>query len=76
MTTAPPTFKVALAQMRSGLHPDGNLTAALAAIDEAARAGAAYVLTPEVTNIMETKRERLFATITDEEHDPTLATLR
>src|SRR6202453_2559314 len=75
MTTAP-TFKVALVQMRSGLHPDANLAAALAAIDEAARAGAAYVLTPEVTNIMETKRERLFATIIDEEHDPTLAALR
>src|ERR1700683_2589705 len=76
MTTAAPTFKIALVQMRSGVHPDANLAAALAAIDEAARAGAAYVLTPEMTNIMEVKRERLFATITDEDHDPTLAALR
>src|SRR3984957_19872918 len=75
MTTAAPTFKIALVQMRSGVHPDANLAAALAAIDEAARAGAAYVLTPEMTNIMEVKRERLFATITDEDHDPTLAAL-
>ena len=36
-------------------------------------AGADYVLTPEMTNIMEVKRERLFAAIADEEHDPTLA---
>src|ERR1700728_3324275 len=76
MTTAAPTFKIALVQMRSGLHPDANLAAALAAIDEAARAGAAYVLTPEMTNIMEVKRERLSATITAEDHDPTLAALR
>ena len=31
-------------------------------IGEAKRAGADYVLTPEMTNIMEVKRERLFAT--------------
>jgi deaminated glutathione amidase len=69
-------FKVGLVQMRSGLHPQANLAAALAAIDEAANAGAAYVLTPEMTNIMEVKRERLFAAIAEEERDPTLAALR
>src|ERR1700683_1756279 len=76
MTTAAPTFKVALLQMRSGLNPDANCAAAVSAIDEAARAGAAGVLTPEMTNVMEITRERLFANITDEEHDPTLAALR
>jgi deaminated glutathione amidase len=70
------TFKVGLVQMRSGLHPQANLAAALAAIEEAAKAGAAYVLTPEMTNIIDSNRERFFATITDEEHDPTLAALR
>jgi deaminated glutathione amidase len=75
-TAAGPTFKIALVQMRSGLHPDANLAAALSAIDEAARVGAGYVLTPEMTNIMDSKRERFFAAITDEEHDPTLAALR
>jgi predicted amidohydrolase len=69
-------FKVGLVQMRSGLDPQANLAAALASIEEAKRAGAAYVLTPEMTNIMEVKRERLFATIADEERDPTLAALR
>jgi len=34
------------------------------------------VLTPEMTNIMEVKRERLLTTIADEEHDPTLAAMR
>ncbi len=69
-------FKVGLVQMRSGLDPQANLAAVLAAIVEAKRAGAAYVLTPEMTNIMEVKRERLLATIADEESDPTLAALR
>jgi predicted amidohydrolase len=45
-------------------------------IGEAKAAGADYVLTPEMTNIMEVKRERLFATIVDEEADTSLATLR
>ena len=74
--TAGPKFKVALVQMRSGQHPEANLATVLSAIDEAAGAGAAYVLTPEMTNIVESKRERLFAAIADEEHDPTLAALR
>jgi len=69
-------FRIGLVQMRSGVDPAANLATALAAIEEAARAGAAYVLTPEMTNIMEVKRERLFAAITAEESDPTLAALR
>ena len=45
-------------------------------IGEAKAAGADYVQTPEMTNIMEAKRERLFATIVEEEADTSLATLR
>ena len=69
-------FKVGLVQMRSGVDPQANLAAALACVAEAARNGAAYVLTPEMTNIMEAKRERLLAAIVDEERDPTLAAMR
>jgi deaminated glutathione amidase len=72
----PSAFKVGLVQMRSGVDPQANLAAALNAIAEAKRAGADYVLTPEMTNIMEAKRERLMATIVDENRDPTLAALR
>jgi len=70
------TFKVGLVQMRSGIDPQANLAAAIAAIEDAKRGGADYVLTPEMTNIMEANRERFMATIVDEEHDPTLAALR
>jgi predicted amidohydrolase len=69
-------FTVGLIAMRSGRDPQANLDAVLAAIDEAKRSGADYVLTPEMTNIMEVKRERLFANIQTDESDPTLATLR
>jgi deaminated glutathione amidase len=69
-------FKVALIQMRSGLEPEANLAAVLAGIDEAKRGGADYVQTPEMSNVLENKRERLFTKIFSEEHDPTLATLR
>jgi deaminated glutathione amidase len=74
--TKPSTFKVGLVQMRSGLDPQDNLVALLGLIDEAKRAGADYVLTPEMTNILALKRDQLFAKIVDEEHDATLATLR
>jgi deaminated glutathione amidase len=70
------TFKVALIQMRSGLEPEANLAAVLAGVDEAKRGGADYVQTPEMTNVLENKRERLFTKIFGEEQDPTLATLR
>ena len=62
--------------MRSGLDPAANLAAALDLIDQAKTAGADYVLTPEMTNILAIKREQLFAKIVAEEQDPALATLR
>ena len=77
MSDAPNSaFKVGLVQMRSGADPRANRATVLAMIEEAARAGAAYVLTPEMTNIMEVGHQRLFAAIVDEEADPTLAAVR
>ena len=70
------SFTVGLIQMRSGLDPAANLTAVLELIDQARQAGADYVLTPEMTNILAIKRDHLFANIVAEENDPTLATLR
>jgi len=67
---------VGLVQMRSGLEPRANCDAAIALIREAKASGAEYVQTPEMTNIMEVKRERLFANLVIEEGDPTLAAMR
>jgi deaminated glutathione amidase len=74
--SAASTFKAAMIQMRSGLEPAANLDTAARLISEAKSAGADYVQTPEMTNIMEVKRDRLFATIKDEDADPTLAAFR
>ena len=70
------TFKVGLIAMRSGCDPQANLDAVLAAIDQAKRAGADYVQTPEMTNVLESRRDRLLANIVSDDNDPTLATLR
>jgi predicted amidohydrolase len=70
------TFKAALIAMRSGVTPAANIETAVRLIAEAKAAGADYVQTPEMTNVMEVKRERLFDTIRDEDADPALATLR
>ena len=70
------TFKAAMIQMRSGLTPDTNIDDAVRLIGEAKTAGADYVQTPEMTNILVAKREQLFSTIVEEEADPSLARLR
>jgi predicted amidohydrolase len=70
------SFTAGLVQMRTGLTPQANLDAAVRLIEEAKAGGADYVQTPEMTNIMEVKRDRLFATITAEESDPSLAAFR
>ena len=75
-TGKPASFTAALVQMRSGLLPQANLDIAVRLIEEAKARGADYVQTPEMTNIMEVKRDRLFATITAEDNDPSLAAFR
>jgi predicted amidohydrolase len=70
------TFRVGLVQMRSGRLPAANLDVAARLIGEAKDGGADYVLTPEMTNLMESGRDRLLAAIVDEEQDSNLATFR
>jgi len=72
----PSSFRVGLIQMRSGRSPQANTDAAAKLIGEAKDRGAEYVLTPEMTNIMETGRERFFASIVPEEQDAALTTFR
>lgn len=69
-------FKAAAVQMRSGISVEKNLAEATRLIRQAAAEGAEYVLTPEMTNILDRDRERLLAAIAPEEDEPTLAALR
>jgi predicted amidohydrolase len=75
-TGKPATFRVGLIQMRTGRTPQANLDAAAKLIGEAKRAGADYVQTPEMTNIMEVNREKFFAAIVDEDSDAGVAMFR
>jgi predicted amidohydrolase len=70
------TFRAGLVQMRSGRSPQANLDAAAKLISEAKNGGADYVLTPEMTNIMEVSRQKLLASIVPEDSDASLATFQ
>ena len=50
------TFTAAMVQMRTGLLPPANLEQGTKLIREAAAQGADYVLTPEVSNMMQSNR--------------------
>ncbi len=67
------TFRAGLVQMCSGRDVDKNVADACALIAEAAQQGAHYVQTPEVTTLIETQRERLFAAVRPEEGNPAIA---
>jgi predicted amidohydrolase len=74
--TSAQKFRAGLLQMRSERTVDANIDAALKLAREAKAAGADYIQTPEMTNLMEADRKRLFAAIADEESDPSLAAFR
>jgi len=69
-------FRAAMMQMRSGLNPSANIDAAARMIGEAKAAGADYVQTPEMTNVLAANREQLFSVVMEEDADASLATLR
>ncbi|MBU1210476.1 MAG: carbon-nitrogen hydrolase family protein [Alphaproteobacteria bacterium] len=74
--SAQPVFRASLVQMCSGRDPDRNTAAASELIHEAVAAGANYVLTPEVTNVMEVEREALFAAAEPEDRNRSLASFK
>jgi predicted amidohydrolase len=76
MITPAAIFRVALIQMRSGRTPAANLDAAAKLIGEAKAGGADYVQTPEMTNILEARRDALMTAVVPEPEDPSLAAFR
>jgi len=68
-------FKVACVQMRGKRDPAENLDDAIRMIREAAKAGAIYVQTPEISNIVNRDRPALLAAIRTEAEDPMLKAL-
>ncbi len=69
-------MRVGLVQMNSSDDPGENLANASAYIGEAAKAGAHFVLTPEVTNCVSASRKHQREVLATEAEDNTLAMLR
>ena len=69
-------FTAALVTMRSALLPETSLAQGIALIREAAKQGADYVLTPEVSNIMQENRKALFELLATEDEDKSLKAYR
>jgi predicted amidohydrolase len=76
MNSATGKFRAGLIQMRSGRTPKANLDEAVRLIGEAKALGADYVQTPEMTNIMEISREKLFENILEQDKDICLPAFR
>jgi predicted amidohydrolase len=70
------SFTAAMVQMRTGLLPEPSLEQGTRLIREAAAAGADYVLTPEVSNMMQLNRKALFEQLANEEDDVSLKAYR
>jgi len=69
-------FTAAMIQMRTGLSPEASFAQAVGLIRKARSDGADYVLTPEMSNLMQENRKSLFALLQDEEHDSSLTSYR
>jgi predicted amidohydrolase len=63
-------------QLRTGLLPERSLEQAIPLIRQAKANGADYVLTPEVSNMMQENRKALFEHLAAEEDDRSLKTYR
>jgi deaminated glutathione amidase len=70
------TFRAGLIQLRTGRSVAANIDAAAKLVRQAKAAGADYVQTPEMTNLMELGRKALFAAVVEEGQDPSLAAFR
>ncbi len=69
-------FQAACIQMRSGTEPGANIAAASVLIREAAGMGAAFIATPEMTNLLDIRPGMARAKVRPEAEDGSLAVLR
>ena len=70
------SFTAAMVQMCTGLLPPANLEQGTRLIREAAAQGADYVLTPEVSNMIQSNRQAMFENLAAEEDDLSLKAYR
>jgi deaminated glutathione amidase len=68
--------RIAVLQMTSGIDPHDNAATIVSAVMDAARGGAAMLFTPEMSGLLDRKRERATPHIVAESDDPVLAAVR
>ncbi len=66
------SFTAACVQMRADVQIKPSVDQAIALIREAARSGAHYVQTPEMTNILQPERPKFFEAIRSEDQDASI----
>jgi predicted amidohydrolase len=69
-------MRAALFQSRTGIDPATSAAALVDAVARAKTGGADMLFTPEMSNLLDQKRARAAAHLTDEAHDPVLAAVR
>jgi predicted amidohydrolase len=69
-------MEAAIFQSRTGIDPDANARAIVAAIGEAKARGADMLFTPEMSGLLDRDRARAAAHLHDEAGDPVLAAVR
>ena len=68
--------KIALLQSTTGIHPEANARALVAAVEEAASGGAEMLFTPEMSGLLDRDSSRATGNLRREENDPVLAAVR
>ena len=68
--------KIALLQSTTGIHPEANARALVAAVEEAASGGAEMLFTPEMSGRLDRDSSRATGNLRREENDPVLAAVR
>jgi predicted amidohydrolase len=69
-------MRIALLQMTTGIDPDANAAALVAAVGDAAKGGAVILFTPEMSGLLDRDRERARAHVVPEAGNPVLAAVR
>ena len=68
-------MKTALIQFTAGEDPTANLTIVRSMVQDAAKAGARFVLTPEVSNVLSSSRRYQAQVLQQQADDPFLSTM-
>jgi predicted amidohydrolase len=68
--------RVALLQARTGIDPEANAKALVAAVEAAAAGGAAMLFTPEMSGLLDRDKARAAAHLRPADEDPVLAAVR